>query len=580
MSRCRFGIVGCGSALLLALAAAAPVEATESGPAWSAGGMVASSAGPAVGPGREVLARGGNAIDAAVATGFAAGCAHPFSSGIGGGGFLVIRIASSGEVFALDARETAPAAARIDMYVGVDGKVDPEASRTGGLAVAVPSLVQGLEAAHRRFGKLPWAEVIEPAARLCREGVTIAPYHRQVSTTAARKLLKFPETARIQLDGGRPRALGSKLVQADLAATYDRIAKDGAEAMRSGPIARAMVDAARASGGILALEDLRAYEPKWREPVRGEYRGLAVFGMPPPSSGGALIIEMLNALESAPLRELGSNSSDTIHRVAEVMKVAFADRAAHMGDPEFFQVPLAWLTSKARAKQIEAQLAPPPFWKRPPWKWGEPSVLKLDRPATPPPQDSGTTHISVLDAEGNAVSLTQTVNTLYGSGVTAAPTGILLNNEMDDFAVAPGTPNAFGLVGDRANAVEPGKRPLSSMSPTIVVRDGKAWIVSGSPQGPYIITAVLQTLLNVIDFDMDVQSAVAAPRFHHQWRPDELQLELEHPQDVVDRLAKIGHPIARRQGGFGASTTILRDPASGIFYGAMDPRRETAAAGP
>ena len=264
--------------------------------------MVASSAGPAVGPGREVLARGGNAIDAAVATGFAAGCAHPFSSGIGGGGFIVIRIAQTGEVFAVDARETAPAAATRDMFLGADGKADPEASRTGGKAVAIPSLVQGLEAAHRRFGRLPWAQVIVPAARLCRDGVTIAPYHRQVVGVAAQKLAKFAETARIQLREGPQPELGSKLVQTDLADTYDRIAKDGAEAMRSGPIARAIVDSTRAAGGVLTLEDLSDYEVIWREPARGEYRGYQVFGMPPPSSGGALVIEMLNALEPMPLR--------------------------------------------------------------------------------------------------------------------------------------------------------------------------------------------------------------------------------------------------------------------------------------
>jgi gamma-glutamyltranspeptidase/glutathione hydrolase len=479
MLRCKALGVGCGLGcglgygVVLLLALAAQVDASEAGPAWSGGGMVASSAGPAVGPGREVLARGGNAIDAAVATSFAAGCAHPFSSGIGGGGFLLIRIASSGEVFAVDARETAPAAATLEMYVGADGKVDPESSRTGGLAVAVPSLVPGLEEAHKRFGKLPWAQVIEPAARLCREGVTVAPYHHQVATVAAQKLARFPATARVQLKDGKPLALGAKLVQVDLADTYDRIAKDGAEAMRSGPIAQAMVDAARAAGGILTLEDLRDYKVKWREPVRGEYRGLAVFGMPPPSSGGALIIEMLNALESAPLRKLGPNSSETIHRVAEVMKVAFADRAAYMGDPEFYKVPLAWLMSPERAKQIDATLAPPPLWKRAPWKWGQPFVLKLDQPAPPPPDDAGTTHISVLDAEGNAVSLTQTVNTLYGSGVTAGSTGILLNNEMDDFTMKPGVPNLYGLVQGEANAIEPRKSPLSSMSPTIVSKDGQ-----------------------------------------------------------------------------------------------------------
>ena len=261
------------------------------------------------------------------------------------------------------------------------------------------------------------------------------------------------------------------------------------------------------------------------------------------------------------------------------MKLAFADRAAHLGDADFYPVPLGWLTSKAYGLELARRLEPRSFWRKPPWRWGRQRVLQIERPSLPPPDDGGTTHISVMDAEGNAVALTQTVNTLFGSGITAPGTGIVLNNEMDDFAAAPDAPNAFGLVGQRANVVAPGKRPLSSMTPTIVLRDGRPWLVAGSPMGPMIITTVLQTLLNVIDFGMNIQDAVAAPRFHHQWRPDRLLLEPEYPRDVVSRLESWGHPVHVAEFHFGASAAILRDPESGLFWGGADPRRDSAAAG-
>jgi gamma-glutamyltranspeptidase/glutathione hydrolase len=314
------------------------------------------------------------------------------------------------------------------------------------------------------------------------------------------------------------------------------------------------------------------------EPVCGRYRGVDVLSMPPPSSGGVHLIQMLNTLEPFDLASLGANSSEEIHLVAEAMKLAFADRAFHLADPDFHAVPTAWLTSKAYGLEL-AQRLRRPFWWRPPWRWGRKSVLRVEGPGTPPPQDAGTTHISVVDAQGNAVAITQTVNTVFGSGITVPGTGIVLNNEMDDFSAAPDSPNAFALLGHEANAVAPGKRPLSSMTPTIVLRDDEPWLVAGSPGGPFIITTVLLTLINVIDFKMNIQEAVSAPRFHHQWYPDRLFLEPEHPRDVVERLKSWGHPTYVSEFHLGASAAILRDPKTGILWGAADRRRDSGAAG-
>lgn len=546
-------------------------------PAWGTRGMVASSVGPAVEAGREILGRGGNAIDAAVATAFAAGVAHPFSSGVGGGGFAVVHLGETGETVALDAREVAPAAAHRDLFLGPDGVPSRTLSRVGGLAVAVPSLVAGLYELHARYGTLPWRELLEPAIRLAIEGVEIGPHPHRIMSHVAKDLPRFRETARIFLVDGEIPPLGHSLRQRELANTLQAIAEHGAEALRDGPYARAIVDAVRAEGGVLSLRDLASYTPVWRAPVRGTYRGHVVWSMPPPSSGGVHLVQMLNTLEAFDLRTLGPGSSDAIHILAEAMKLAYADRAVHMGDPAFHDVPVQWLTSKRYGRELAARILPP---ASPRWPWSRSPVLRVERPGTPPPRDdTGTTHISVMDARGNAVSLTQTINTLFGSLVTVAGTGIVLNNEMDDFAIAPNAPNAWGLLGNRANEVAPGKRPLSSMTPTIVLRDDAPWIVAGSPMGPMIITAVLQAILGVVDFGMDVQTAVAAPRIHHQWQPDVLVVEPAHPRDVVERLRALGHPVEIRSMPIGAATLVVRDPETGILWGSEDPRRATAAAG-
>jgi gamma-glutamyltranspeptidase/glutathione hydrolase len=543
--------------------------------------MVASPTRFATEVGRDILAAGGNAIDAAVATAFAVGVTEPYHSGIGGGGFILLHLGKTGELLALDARETAPAAAHRNLYRGPDGDVDRDAPRWGGLAVAVPGLVRGLLEVHERFGSLPREAVLEPAIRLCREGFPIGVRHQRILRFVHDRLGgRFPETARIHLPGGEVPELGTRLVQPELARVHRAIARKGADAFYRGWVADSIVTSVRETGGILTMGDLSGYRTRWRPPVRGTYRGVEVVSMPPPSSGGVHLIQMLNTLEPFDLEAWGANSSDTIHHVAGAMKLAFADRAVHLGDPDFHSVPAEWLTSKAYGLELAARLRPPPVWLRPPWRWGRPSIVRVHRAGTPPPDDGGTSHISVMDAEGNAVAITQTVNLLFGSLVTARGTGIVLNNEMDDFAAAPNVPNAFGLVGHDANAVEPGKRPLSSMTPTLLLREGVPWMVVGSAGGPRIITTVLEVVLGVVDYDMNIAAAVSAPRFHHQWRPDVLALEPDHPRDVIERLRRIGHNVRVSDGPWSSAQAVLWDREQGLFSGVSDPRSDGLAAGP
>jgi gamma-glutamyltranspeptidase / glutathione hydrolase len=571
-------------ALLLACAALlAPGPAAAQAPSISGvRGMVSTSVGPSARIGAEILAAGGNAVDAAVALGFAAGCAHQFSSGIGGGGFFVIWDAKTQQAYSLDAREIAPAATTQALYRTPDGRPDADVIREGGRAVAVPMLVPGFEMAHQRFGKLPWDQVIAPAIQLCREGVEVSMYHQQVLRLVRDKLRRFPETERIQLAPPRKEIpeFGARIVQEDLAKTYERIAKEGADAMRRGPIVDAIVEAVKRDGGVLSATDLAEAKPRWREPVRGTYRGYELVSMPPPSSGGVHVIQMLNALEPIDLKAWPRQSPQMLDALGEIMKVAFADRAFLMGDPDFVPVPVEFLTSKEYGVQTARRIERVPWYRRAPWKWGKSQVLQIRTPAQPPRPDSGTTHISVIDADGNAVALTQTVNTLFGSLITAKGTGIVLNNEMDDFSLGLDTANSFGLVGSTANEIAPGKRPLSSMTPTILLRDGKAVMAVGSPQGPYIITTVLQTIVNYVDYGMDIQQAVSAPRIHHQWMPDELRLEPEYKRDVAEALRKIGHAVKLFDEHFGVGAAVVRDPQTGVFSGGADPRRDARAAAP
>jgi gamma-glutamyltranspeptidase/glutathione hydrolase len=564
----------------LLLAWAGRAWAAAAAPAESRRGMVASPQADATRVGAAVLAAGGNAVDAAVATAFALAVTDPHHSGIGGGGFALLRLAD-GRVIALDARETAPAAATRDMFVAPG--VAPDASRAGALAVGTPGLLAGLALALERWGTLSLAEALAPAIGLAEQGFVVGPRHAAALRVWQQLGLaeRFPETARIQLPAeGTPLRPGSRLVQRDLARSLRLVAAQGASAFYEGELARAIVAEVQKRGGVLSLEDLAGYAPRLREPIRGTYRGLEVLSFPPPSSGGVALVEALNVLEGFDLAARGAGSSAAIHLVADAMKLAFADRAAWLGDPDFVAVPVAGLVSKAYAAGLAERLRPA-WWSRPPWRWGQGERALRVEAAGEPPRDAGTTHLSVMDAAGNAAALTQTVNLLFGSGITVPGTGIVLNDEMDDFAVAPDVPNAFGLVDVRgANAVAPGKRPLSSMTPTVVLKEGRPLLVSGSPGGPRIISTTLLTLLNVVDFGMDVQEAVAAPRFHHQWLPDELVVEPGTPRDVVEALQERGHRVVVSERTWASAQAVHFDAASGLFFGGSDPRSDGLALGP
>jgi gamma-glutamyltranspeptidase/glutathione hydrolase len=526
-------------------------------PTWGRDGVVTTSVSPAAPVGQAILERGGNAFDAAIASSFAAAVAHPFSSGLGGGLFAVVHVAETGENISLDAREIAPAGASAEFY-----RENPGAIRMGAHSVAVPGYVQGMWALHQRFGSLPWGELIEPAIALAENGVPVSIWHQKMVSYAAKALAAFPETRRIQTINGEVPPLGWKLVQEDLAKTLRLIQEKGGQALAKGAIAGKIE---RATDGAVTELDLARYQVKWREPISGNYRGYQVMGMPPPSSGGVLTMEMLNVLARYDLAALDKNSSEYIHLVASVMKLAFADRARHLGDPDFYDVPVEKLTSKAYADELASRIRP----------GAQPDVIDT-LPA--PPDDSGTTQISVLDRDGNAIAITQTINTLFGSKITVPGTGVVLNNEMDDFSVDSSTPNLWEALGADANAIVPGKRPLSSMTPMVVLKDGRAVIALGSPMGTKIISAVLQTLLNTIDFGFDAQRAVMAPRFHHQWQPDKLFLEPEFSADVRARLQEMGFVLADTSM-IGATQLSRYDPETCYFWGGADGRRDSGAAG-
>ncbi len=534
-------------------------------PASGTQGMVVTPHEAATRAGVRALERGGNAIDAAIVAGFAVAVAQPQSTGIGGGAFLLVRLAD-GRAFAIDARETAPAAAHPGLYT--QAGLAPDASRFGGLAVGTPGLVAGFALALEQYGTLSLKEALAPAIALAADGAAIGPHWRRLIEFMRATPLpgRFPETARIHLPPA-PIALGTKLRQPELAETLRGIARRGPRAFYEGALAKQIAAAARASGGVLTEADLAAYRPLVREPLRGRYRGLEMIAFPPPSSGGVTLLQMLNVLGGYDLRASGAGSSLSIHRVAETMKLAFADRAQHLGDPAFVDVPLKRLLDPAYADALRARIR--------------------DERATPVDgselavDDHGTAHLSVVDAAGNAVAITQTVNGPYGAWVTVPGTGIVLNNEMDDFVTQPGQANQWGLVGleSAANRVEAGKRPLSSMAPLIAVADGKPRFVAGSNGGPRILSSVLLAFLAVVDWDMDAQEAVSAPRFHHQWRPDVLEIEAETPADVIAALRARGHELKLTDEITSGVEAIVIDAQTGRMTGGADPRRDSFALG-
>jgi gamma-glutamyltranspeptidase/glutathione hydrolase len=527
-------------------------------------GMVAAQETRAARVGLEILRKGGNAVDAAVATGFALAVTYPRAGNIGGGGFMLIHVAGRNEAVAIDYRETAPAATTRDVFLDAQGEADPVKSRDSGLAVGVPGTVAGLALAHERYGsgRFTLAELIAPAIGLAL-GIPVEDDTADSLPNAQPRLARWPSSARIFLKpDGTPLGAGDTLVQKDLAGTLSAIARAGPSAFYRGPIAEKIVAAVRGAGGLMTLEDLQSYRALVRTPVRGSYRGYDILSMPPSSSGGVLLIQMLNVLEGFRLREM--DSAAALHVMIEAMRHAYADRAEFLADPEFVRAPQA-LTSKSYAAAVRERIDPQRARNSRDIRAGHPL----------PDRGGNTTHFSVIDRFGNAVANTTTLNFSYGVGLVAEGTGVLLNNELDDFAAKPGVPNAFGLIGGEANAPGPNKRPLSSMTPTIVLKDRRPFLITGSPGGSRIPTTVLQVVVNAIDHGMTIADAVAAPRIHHQWLPDEVRAEPGFAPEIVRGLEARGHRVITLTGQTSANS-VMRAPAG--IVGAADPRTRGALA--
>lgn len=528
-------------------------------PVYGKNGMVASEQGLATQVGLDILKQGGNAIDAAVAVGFALAVVLPNAGNIGGGGFMVLHDDKTGKDVAIDFREIAPAKASRDMYLDNQGNVIDGKSLFTHDASGVPGTVAGMEYALKKWGTMPLSKVLEPAIKLADKGFIVSDVLAQTLKEEKLTLGKWSASKAIFFKNGEPLKSGDLLVQKDLAKSLRLIAKQGAKAFYQGEIATKIAKEMQSQGGTMTLEDLKAYKVVERQPIIGDYRGYKVVTMPPPSSGGVHLIEILNMLEHYPIKEDGANSAKNIHHMAESMKLAYADRSEYLGDPDFVKIPVTGLTSKAyaneRVKTIDDNKA---------------RLSSNIKPGKPQPYESDqTTHFSVMDKAGNAVAVTYTLNLNFGSGIVAAGTGILLNNEMDDFSVKPGVPNAFGLVGGTANAIEAKKRPLSSMTPTIVMKNNKPWLVTGSPGGARIITTVLQSVVNTIDHEMNPAEAIITPRVHHQWLPDELRVEEGISPDTIKLLQDKGHKVVTKAP-MGRIQIIQADDSG--FYGYSDPR--------
>jgi gamma-glutamyltranspeptidase / glutathione hydrolase len=560
------------AALVSTLCAAA--QAASTFPVAAEHGMVVAAQHLATRAGVDVLKDGGNAVDAAVAVGYALAVVYPAAGNLGGGGFMTIQLADGRKTF-LDFREKAPLAATPNMYLDKDGNVIKGASTLGHLAVGVPGTVSGLELALSKYGTMKRATVMSPAIKYAQDGFVLQQGDVDLLTTAREDFKRDPATAAIFLNKGEPFAPGQTLVQKDLATTLKRIRDQGASGFYKGPVAAALVASNQAGKGIITQADLDQYQTREMKPVECNYRGYDVVSAPPPSSGGVVICEILNVLEGYPLKELGFRSAQAVHYQIEAMRHAYVDRNSYLGDPDFVKNPLERLLDKAYAEKIRAVIEP-----------GKAGVSKDIKPGVSPHEGNNTTHYSIVDQFGNAVSVTYTLNDWFGAKVTAAKTGVLLNNEMDDFTVKVGTPNLYGLVQGEANAIAPGKRPLSSMSPTILNKDGKPVMVLGTPGGSRIITSVLHTLINVIDYGMNVQEAVDAPRFHQQWLPEATNVEpFALSPDSRKILESMGHQFGAAQPANHLAAILVGAPTLGgkpvgknRFYGANDPRRNTGLA--
>ena len=592
----RFFCVAAGSLLLVVPFAFAQGAAATGNPqndfeSWpqhavrAAHGMVATDEELGSQAGVEILKRGGNAVDAAVATAFALAVVEPAAGNIGGGGFMLVRLADGRTSF-FDYREVAPGKATRDMYIGPDGKLDKRASVFGYRAVAVPGTVAGLELAEKTYGKLKLADVLAPAIHLAEDGFPVSEKLARQMEAQRPELQKFSESWRIFLNDGKSYKPGDTFRQPELAATLKRIAKNGAAEFYRGETAKRIASDMQSMGGLITLEDLAQYEPKVRQALHADYEAdghkWEVITSPPPSSGGVAIIEALNMLQGVPLK--GWDDLESVHMVVETMRRVFADRAAYLADPDFSKVPVAGLTSDCYAKELAATIDPQRASSSKDVRAGTPHPCGVSASNAAAPRaislNDGphTTHFSVVDAAGNAVASTYTLNNSYGSHVTCSA-GFLLNDEMDDFTTQPGVPNAlFGLIQSEANAIAPGHRPLSSMVPTILLRDGQLSFVTGSPGGPTIISATLLSVLNWMRLGMNAQEAINAPRFHHQWLPDVILMENEFPASLEAALKAEGYET-RRRGHIGLVNAIGVDPKTGERFGAADPRDHGAAVG-
>lgn len=557
-------------ALLLPLQPAladAILEGERHHPVKATNGMVATSHTLATEFALEVLRNGGNAMDAAVTAGFALAVTQPRSGNIGGGGFMLYAPGNGEAVEAIDYREKAPAAATETMFQDDDGEAVPNRSRFTHKAVGVPGTVAGLAMALERHGTLSLEQALAPAIKLAREGFVVPDRFTEGLEQARERLQRWPATLEaFYKEDGSPWQPGERFRQPQLADTLQRIADEGIAGFYEGRTAQLIAEEMERHDGLITLNDLKNYQPQIRQPVHGTYRGHDIYSMSPPSSGGTHIVQILNILEGYPLGDYGHNSAASIHHMAEAMKLAYADRAGFLGDTDFVDVPVKGLTSKAYGESLRKTISPDKARPSSDIRAGDPEAHESPE----------TTHFSVVDRWGNAVSNTYTINFSYGSGITVAGAGFLLNSEMDDFSAKPGEPNAYGLIGGEANKVDPGKRMLSSMSPTIVRRDGRNYLVTGSPGGSRIITTTLQVVLNVIDHNMNIQSAVSAPRIHHQWLPDEIRIEQGISPDTVQLLEEKGHKV-KPGSAMGAIQSILIS-SDGTLHGGADPRRSTSSA--
>jgi len=543
------------------------IEGERFHPASARQGMVATSHTLATEVALEVLKNGGNAVDAAVTAGFALAVTQPRSGNIGGGGFMLISKGDGSGPEAIDYREKAPSAATETMYQDESGEVVQNRSRFTHLAAGVPGTVAGLAMALERHGTISLKQALAPAIKLAREGFIVPQRFSEGLEQARERLQRWPATLEtFYKEDGSAWQAGERFRQPELADTLQRIADDGVKGFYEGETAQLIVEEMERHGGLITRQDLEDYQPVVRAPVHGNYRGYDIYSMSPPSSGGTHIVQILNILEGFPIKELGHNSADTIHYMAEAMKLAYADRSQYLGDTDYVDVPLKGLTSKLYAEELRQNIqqdkARPAGDIRP----GQPASYESPE----------TTHFSVVDKWGNAVSNTYTINFSYGSGITVQGAGFLLNNEMDDFSAKPGVPNAYGLIGGEANKVEPGKRMLSSMSPTIVRKGDRNFLVTGSPGGSRIITTTLQVIMNVIDHGMNIQTAVSVPRIHHQWLPDEIRVEQGISADTVRLLENRGHKVVTNSAMGAIQSIMIGDDVT--LYGGADPRRSTSSA--